>query len=284
VRYIFMDEAGISAREPVTVVVGLIAHADEHVLSAEAAAIEALGAVPEAFRDGFVFHSTEVYGDKKYQDGRWALTDRLNLLYTMMSIPRRIGMAICLGAMWRGAVDFSGAWGGLGLSPAQSDHAQAFTLCVGVADRNIRRHAGPREVATIVAEDVSEMRSILKTVPHILRANPRYIPQDFMRRTAKDVEAGYFVQAGDMRVTRIRNSVHFVEKAEDLLVQVADACAYGFRRYFTGEKFGVEFVRAILGNENLLRSFASPGGAECYWPHRGSPTPVYGYSVNFTQA
>jgi hypothetical protein len=117
VRYIFMDEAGTSAREPVTVVVGLIAHADEHVLSAEAAVIEALGAVPEALRKNFVFHATEVYGDKKYQDGRWSLTDRLDLLYTMMAIPRRIGMAICVGTMWRGAVNFSEGWGALGLSP-----------------------------------------------------------------------------------------------------------------------------------------------------------------------
>ena len=72
--------------------------------------------------------------------------------------------------------------------------------------------------------------------------------------------------SGDMRVTRIRNSVHFVEKGEDPLVQVADACAYGFRRYFAKEKFGLEFVQAILGDEKMLRNFAPPGGAECYWP------------------
>lgn len=108
-RYIFMDEAGTSAKEPVTVVVGIIASADDHVLSAEALAHEMLGAVPVGLRPGFKFHATQIYGDKNYQDAGWSLTDRLELLFNMMSVPKRIGMAISLAAQWRGAVDFSGA-------------------------------------------------------------------------------------------------------------------------------------------------------------------------------
>lgn len=267
-RYIFMDEAGTSELEPVTVVVGIIASADEHVMSAEALTMEAVGAVPEKFRDGFVFHATQVYGDQRFQED-WSLTDRLHLLYAMMSIPRRIGMAISLGVHWRGSVDFSDSLGRLGMSLAQCDHFQAFSQCIAIADRNIRRRAGPREVATVVAEDIPEMRRFLKGLPRAHRESPIYLPQSHLRKTVSDEEAGYIKQSGDVRVTRIRNSVHFVEKSEDPLVQVADACAYGFRRYFAGEKFGVEFVREILGNENSLRNFASPGGAECYWPEKG---------------
>src|SRR5205809_1008760 len=81
VRFVFMDEAGTSAHEPVTVVVGLIADADKHVVSAEAAVLEALGAVPAQFKDGFVWHATQVFGDAKFQDD-WSLTDRLRLLKT----------------------------------------------------------------------------------------------------------------------------------------------------------------------------------------------------------
>lgn len=265
-RYIFMDEAGTSQHEPVTVVVGLIAHAEEHVLSAELLVREALGAVPKGFREDFVFHATQVYGDKKFQNAEWGLTDRLNLLIQMMSIPRRIGMAVTVAVHWRGSVDFSNSYELLGMSPEQSDHYNAFQLCIAVADRNIRMRAGPREVASVVAEDVPDMKKHLKEIPRILRENAHTFPQSHMRHTADDIEAGYMTQNGDYRVTRMRNSVHFVEKAEDPLVQVADACAYGFRRFFAQEKFGVEFVRAIIGNENLLRNFASPGGAECYWP------------------
>lgn len=269
-RYIFVDEAGTSAREPVTVVVGIIANADEHVMSAEAMAYEAMGAVPPEFRDE-PFHAMQVYGDKKYQDANWSLTDRLELLHAMMRIPRQIGMAVCLAVHWRGAVDFSQNLGRLGLTPAQSDHFAAFQLCLAVADRNIRKHAKPREVATVVAEDVPEMRKHLRAIPQLLRKNPYILPQEMLRRTVGDEEAGYIKQGGDIRITRIRSSVHFVDKEDDPLVQVADACAYGFRRYFAGENFGVEFVRSIVGHESVLRNFASPGGAECYWPSDDSP-------------
>jgi hypothetical protein len=269
VRFIFMDEAGTSANEPVTVVVGLIAHADEHVLSAEALALEAIGSVPPAYKDGFVFHATQVFGDKKYQAG-WSMSDRLQLLASMMSIPRRIGMAICLSAHWRGSVDYQEIPEALGLSGSQFEHWSAFRDCIALADRNIRRHAGLREVATVVAEDVPEMRRFLKACPRLLREHPYHVPPEDMRKTERDKEAGYSVQSGELRVTRIRNSVHFVEKAEDPLVQVADACAYGFRRFFAGEKFGVEFVRSILGSETELRAFASPMGTECYWPKSSS--------------
>ncbi len=265
-RYVFMDEAGTSALEPVTVVVAIVANADEHVMTGEAATLEALGAVPKKFQDGFVFRATQVFGDRTYQDGEWSLTERLQLLKTMMSIPRRLDMGIIVSAMWRGAIDFRDVYGKLGLSPAQSDHIHAFGLCVNVADRGIRKHANPREVATIVAEDVPEMRKFLKLIPKISREFPMSLPESMLRSTVSDVEAGFTSQSGDMRVTRIRNSIHFVEKADDPLVQVADACAYGFRRYFAGQKFGIDFAKAILGSEIALRNFATPGGVEGYWP------------------
>ena len=269
-RYVFMDEAGTSANEPVTVVVGLVAHADDHVMAAEALALEALGAIPPAHQHGFVFHATAVYGDRKYQKD-WSLTDRLKLLHSMMSIPRRIGMAIALGVQWRNASEWPEPH--FGLSGAQIDHMMAFGDCVKIADRYIRDHTGPREVASIVAEDVPEMRKFLKQIPRLWRDNPYYIPPDGLRRTASDIEAGYLKQSGDMRVTRIRNSVHFVEKSEDPLVQVADACAYGVRRYFAGEKFGLEFVNSIFGSDKSLADFASPAGATCVRFEKIIPNP-----------
>jgi Protein of unknown function (DUF3800) len=262
-----VDEAGTSAYEPVTVVVGIIANADEHVMTAEALANETLGAVPEQFKDKFVFHAMQVFGDSKYQDASWGLTDRLELLKAVMRIPRRVGMAVTVAAQWRGSVDHTYGLGNIpGFTPAKSDHLMAFQLCLAVADRNIRKRAGVSEVATVVAEDVPEMKRHLSLVPRLLRENSWVIPQNQMRPTGSDLEAGFITQIGDVSVTRIRNSVHFVEKAEDPMVQVADACAFGFRRFFAGQKFGVDFVEAILGDTDMVRNFASPGGCECYWP------------------
>ena len=268
-RYIFMDEAGVSALEPVTVVVGLIAHADQQVMPAEALALEALGSVPSNYKEGFVFHATEVFGSKKYREG-WSMTDRLRLLETMMSIPRRLGIAICVGVHWRNSVSYGEDYKRLGLTISQYEHLLTFANCIAISDRNIRRYAGATEVATVVAEDVPNMRKFLKHCPRLLRANPMHIGPEYLRQTLSDEEAGFSTQSGELRVTRIRNSVHFVEKSEDPLVQIADACAYGLRRFFANEKFGVEFVRSIFGHERIVRNFAPPCGWECYWFHPSS--------------
>ena len=269
VRFLFVDEAGTSAREPVTVVVALIAHADEHVMSAEALVHETLGGVPPQHKEGFVFHATQVYNDKKYQKD-WSMTDRLILLREIMTIPRRIGMGIAVSAVWRNGIDISKHALKLGITNCQFDHMQAFGLCMAVADRNIRRNAGPREVATIVAEDVPEMRKFLKKAVNDLTDRPTHLGPEGLRLTERDKQAGYNVQSGELRITRIRKAIHFVGKADDPLVQVADACAYGIRRYFAGEKFGPEFANDILGDHTLLSQFASPSGAVCWWPPSSS--------------
>jgi Protein of unknown function (DUF3800) len=271
-RFIFVDEAGRSAGEPVTVVTGIVANADEHVLSAEALVLEALGAVPSHFKEGFVFSAKDVFGNQKYRE-QWSLTDRLNLLHAMMSVPRKIGMAITLGAQWRGALppEAYARYREKGLHRKEdADHLHAFALAMSMADRSIRRYAGPREVATVVAENIEEMHSFLQKTLKAFRDNPLNIPPSGLRETVSDREAGYITQTGEMRITRIRNSVHFVGKTEDPLVQVADACAYGFSRFFKQKEHGVGFARAILEDESRLRNFSSPCGAECYWPR---PTP-----------
>lgn len=263
-RYIFVDEAGTSDREPVTVVVGLIADADHHVMNAEALAREVIGGVPPHHQEDFVFHAKQVFGDRKYREG-WSMNDRLLILRQMMKIPRRIGMAVVVSVHWRRSVDFKKYAAQLNVSESQYEHFFAFLNCLAVADRNIRQNARPREVASVVAEDVQEMRGLLKQVPYVLQAGPIHLPPEMMRETSLDKAVGFNTQSGELRNTRIRNSVHFVEKAEDPLVQVADACAYGFRRYFAGEKFGPEFVEAILGHRDAVSQFAPPGGSSCRW-------------------
>jgi hypothetical protein len=96
VRYVFVDEAGISANEPMSVVVGLIVHADKQVMFAEAAINEALQGVPMKFRDDFKFSAKEVWNDKRFRDD-WAQTDRLAFLRTMMSLPGRLNIPISVG-------------------------------------------------------------------------------------------------------------------------------------------------------------------------------------------
>ncbi|MER9432360.1 hypothetical protein [Mesorhizobium sp. M0408] len=82
VRVVYVDETGHTTREPVAIVAGLILDPDRQwrVLADR---IEALKAdVPEKFREGFIFHATDLEHGGKYRhdwpdEDRWALLDRL---------------------------------------------------------------------------------------------------------------------------------------------------------------------------------------------------------------
>lgn len=253
-RFVFIDEAGTSATEPVTVVVGLIVNADTQLMSAEAAVAEVLGAVPARFKKDFVFHATDIWNSRKYRDG-WSTSDRLALLHSMMRLPRRLGISISMGMVrrdWKPTSELKG------FSRAQCHHFHAFCACVSRADKYIRDHADPREVGAVVAEDVPDMRTLLKLVPKILRENPTNLLQDQVIPTKAERDAGYITQQTDTRVTRIRDSVHFVEKQNDPMLPLADACAFGLRRYFSELDTGKDFVRSILGAEPELSDFAGP--------------------------
>lgn len=63
-RFIYMDEAGTSEQEPVTIVVGLIVDADNQLASAETAMKDVLGSVPRKFQKDFVFHAADVWSNK----------------------------------------------------------------------------------------------------------------------------------------------------------------------------------------------------------------------------
>ncbi len=260
-RFVFMDEAGTSAGEPVTIVVGLVVNADVHFMRAEAAVKETLLAVPEPLREKFNFHATEVWASQKYRD-IWSMPDRLSILHKMMSLPLRLDIAIAMGMVRRTAPVITTATSHL--SKTQQDHLMAFIFCVSQADKYIRDYAALDEVGTIVAEDIPEMRKILKKVPKFLRDNPSTIPPNMLIPTAGEREIGYLTQPGDMFVSRIRDSIHFVEKGVEPILQLADACAYGLRRYFSDQKFGVEFVKSIVGHEPVKSDYDGPASAAIF--------------------
>lgn len=251
VRFIFVDEAGTSDHEPITVIASLIVHADEQLLFADTAIKEALDAVPSLYREGFHFHATEVWNSKEFREG-WGLTDRLALLKTMMSLPRRLGIPINVAICPRESsigVPEDILRSKMGLSKAQYQHVLTFGQGMARADKYVRDHADPKEVATIVAEDVPEMRRHLQDAIRIIRSDPSLArPVTGVRWTKKEQELGYQTQETDQRISRIRGTIHFAAKQDEPILQLADACAFGFRRFFAQEKFGDEFCAAILGH------------------------------------
>jgi hypothetical protein len=255
VRFLYMDEAGTSAKEPITIVVGLIVDADAQLMDAEAAIREVNDGVPNVYRDGFVFHADAIWSDKKYR-AEWSMPDRLALLKRMMALPRRLRIPIAFGFVRRSRPLPANAVGKI--SAAQLHHAQAFAYCVARADKFIREHAGVKEIGSIVSEDVPKMKHFLKRAVNIFRDNPLILPPLIAQPTQEEQRLGYMRQESEFRISRIRKSILFVEKDEDPLTQLADAVAFGLRRYHCELDFGEDFARAIYG-ESLppLEDFAT---------------------------
>jgi len=264
-RYIFVDEAGTHTKSEMTLVAGVLADADIHVMDAERLALEAYDGIPVELKEDFVFHAYEIYGKQKYKE-LWSMSDRLHLLKLVMSIPRRLGMGISFATVLRGSID----WGEdllkqSKLTSVEMDHAMALGQCLGAADRAIRDYGRPREVATVVAEELPNglIMKKFKQIPLNLRKGFMFSPPT-SPLTQEEKDLGYRTQAGDIiRVRRIRNSVHFVAKDEDPLVQIADACAFGIRRYLNkNDEHGHQFARAIFGDqyEKAAKRFVNGAG------------------------
>ena len=79
-RFIYLDESGISAKERVAVVAGIIVDADKQLKSVEKH-VESIIAdyVPEKYQEGFSFHATDLFHgggrtpfDRRYFPIEWS--------------------------------------------------------------------------------------------------------------------------------------------------------------------------------------------------------------------
>ena len=203
VRFVYVDEAGTSAEEPVSVVVGIIVHADKQWRLIESKVAEVLKVIPDCYQTGFIFHAKAVWGSKKFREN-WSKQERLALLHEMMSIPRQLRIPIALGIVRRNHPSLDT------LPPSLAEHefhhAYAFWLCVCQADKFLRNHAAPNEVGTVVAEDVPKMRKFLREV---LSVPEMTFSTQHLRLTPKEVSIN---ATSEFRITRIIDTIHFVEK------------------------------------------------------------------------
>ena len=251
VRFIYTDEAGTSVTEKVTVVAALIVHADTQWQKA-ANLINGLKAyVPTHYRDGFVFHATSIWGNRKFRDG-WSREERKAFLMAMMRIPRASGIALSYGIFYRDG-DVKDEYQALGMTREQYQHAESFAACMCAADEYVCKYAGKEELATVVAEDIPEMRDQLRNAAERMRIGSSVLSNARIEVTNRGkVES--VTRDATFKIRRIVDAIHFTPKASAPLLQVADAVAFGLRRYFSEESEGVDFGKAVIGEDmNLLK-------------------------------
>jgi hypothetical protein len=137
----------------------------------------------------------------------------------------------------------------------QAQHGIAFQECISRADSFINKYAKPNEVATVISEDVPESKSLLRHLARFLVKTGYAVPREDVRvlHVGEPLE-----DAEDFRVrkvSRIRMPIHFVEKQDEPLLQIADACAFAFRRFLAQQDHGTDFVRAVIGRPSRVEDF-----------------------------
>jgi len=214
VRFIYIDEAGTSEREPVRVVCAVVVHGDTELLPL-ARSLHGLmdQVVPPEHRKGFAFHGKELMNggkafprDKYTPEKRLGILGRLMLLTAQADIPVFFGYANSkLQAPNRSAAEL-----------VRTQHQLAFVLAIAAASRYVQERF-PNEVCQVVAENTPEMQRHLQSAFTALINGPN-------EKTPKELLPLFPIR-------NVKPPVYFADKRMEPLLQIADAHAYAIRRF-----------------------------------------------------
>jgi hypothetical protein len=251
VRFIYTDEAGTSAKEPVSIVASVIVNADVELrpIASEVARLVA-EYVPDYLQEGFLIHATEIFsGGRVISREKWSRDARFAFLHELVSIPYRNDIPIAVGMDFK-KVDHSGAerfMHQLKINRNEYSHLLAFSRCMERSDYFLRNYLGGSEVGTIIAEDVGSIKKLLVKTVEVFRQNP-------ITMVAEHQQAGSWQKALklpenpiELKIEHVIDVPHFVQKGGAPLLQIADVCAFSFRRFLSGGAFGKELVLSMLG-------------------------------------
>lgn len=250
-RLVYLDEAGTDHTAPVVGVGGVVIHGDRgwsHVDARIRGLINKYVTDP-ALREHFVFHAKDIYHGSKYFDRRkpeWADREKRNaVLWDLTTIIRDLNIPIVFGRYERA----NPLWGEIvraDITPGDLTnflHQMAASDCLSQTDRWLAAHA-PEELATIVHEDGTPAKALIKRTIKMLRSPteiessgiPSHLRQDF-----------------SFPLRRIIDTVHFAEKGEARPLQLADLVAFVFSRVLSQKHVPPHVLTTLLSQVTWLR-------------------------------
>jgi len=257
-----MDEAGISSREPVAVVAGIIVHADRQWKRIEGELL-ALGHKHFPGESSFpVFHAKDLFhGSGHFPRDKWPLKIRLEILHSLLSLPRLNNLPLCYG-FWRRdhlwqMIKENKLEDPKHPAAVEAMNAQKVSYwgCALGAEVFMRTEASSNEVAIVVAEDNKDVRRYIDAAHRWLRVGQDHA--DLMP-SMKDL----------LPITKIIGNVHFSLKEDCPLLQMADACAFVLARYMWGGSHSKELYDAMTGGVALPIAEGSAGHSLVTWQSR----------------
>lgn len=243
-RFVYLDEAGISNldQEPWCVVAGFILHADGQWKGLD----RYLGdMIDDIFPDGppedFYFRGYDLWSGCKgghfpspQNGGRFTGADRWKILEQLVSIPVTYALPIVFGAVDRREHVFRHPRHGDGVNPQSpadeviAEQASCYFQCAIQAERIMREHAQPDEVAILIAEHGPANKPVKEL-------------HNWMRKRASVANVVNDPELASEWTTllpleRIVETAHFANKLDSLPLQLADICAFIIKRHMCGKK------------------------------------------------
>ncbi len=208
-RLVYLDEAGIgrASQEPVVIVAGVIVHADRTLASVEehiAGIVKRY--IPSDQQHGFVFHAKELFngGGNVFDRTKWPLYRRLEIADELAKIPNLFELPVVYGDKKRSNV-------------VSNDHMVAFARCAVCIEAYMRNECDD-EVCLLVVEDNAEHRSWI-------RAAQQYLQNRLMDPVDEEMS-----KVPLLPFRKIREDPLFAGKSPLSVLQVADFCAYVWKR------------------------------------------------------
>lgn len=226
VRMAFLDEAGMSnpKHEPFVAVAGVVVNADRHWQQI-ARDLEELwyDKMPDGVPDGYPFHATELFsGGKFFTREKYDRETRWKILDEIIALPAKYNLAVV--ASW---IERAHA------PNPETAYTDCFTGCATCIEAYMRMLPDRSEVAFLTLEDNHTVRSHVREAQASLQ-NPLEL-------------LGLHAHKRDERwLTRIMGEPHFEQKSAISLLQIADACAFAFKRYAMGRPDALRFVEPLL--------------------------------------
>jgi hypothetical protein len=225
---IYIDEAGTSDREPITVVAAVIVHSDlqYRVLS------DYLAYVRRRYRldAKFIFHAKELFsGGKTFDRDSWPLELRLRIMKRLLSVPRRFRLPIVFG-YFRKADGYD----------ANIRHQCAFASCLKRANDYVKDKYRD-EMAMVVAENVTHMQNQLSRIPSLFEDLPSALMPEYSRHP----------------YDAIMDQILFAEKKSSPLLQIADHIAFTLRRFMGEQSLGRRLANYMANRPSILKVLES---------------------------
>lgn len=224
-RLVYVDEAGISNpdQEPFLTVAGIIVHADTQLLKIENRLDELVEKyIPALRQQYFVFHAHELFNARRFFHDKeyWPLEKRLQIAAELVQIPVSFKLPVALGFVERGKSRVEGK------IPKQftradetkAEHINAFMRCSLSVEQWMRNNASD-EVCLMIVEDNDRARSGIRDT----------------QSAFQDAALLYYLTDPEkakkyLPIRKIREDPLFQKKRKSSVLQIADFCAYVFKR------------------------------------------------------